>query len=148
MFGTLVERYGYVSEGESFTIGDTNEVWVLEMIGKGKFEKGAVWVAMRIPDGHVSGHANQARIQRFPRDDPENCRYSKDVVSFAVKVGLWDASRPEEEFSFSDVYDPITFSGARQADARVWSFFSKVAEDPEFEKTYESYVLGKNLSAA
>lgn len=123
MFAELVQEYGYVSEGESFTIADPKEVWVLELIGKGKYEKGAVFVAVKIPDGHVSGHANQARIQQFPHNDPENCVYSPDVVSFAAKIGLWDASRPKEEFSFSDTYDPVTFSGARQSDARVWSFF-------------------------
>mmetsp|Transcript_39325 Transcript_39325/g.124828 ORF Transcript_39325/g.124828 Transcript_39325/m.124828 type:complete len:602 (+) Transcript_39325:113-1918(+) len=148
LFGSLTSEYGYVSEGESFTIGDAKEVWLLEMIGKGKYEKGAVWVAVRIPDGHVSGHANQARIQRFPLNDPENCMYSPDVISFAKKIGLWGASRVDAEFSFSDLYDPITFSGARQSDARVWSFFASVAEDPHFEKAYENYVLGRNLTAA
>lgn len=147
-FGELVERYGYVSEGESYTIGDPNEVWVLEMIGKGKFEKGAVWVAVRIPDGHVSGHANQARIQQFPQDAPDECVYSKDVIDFAVKVGLWDSTRARTDFSFSDVYDPITFSGARQSDARVWSFFASIAEDPDFGHKYQNYILGKNVSAA
>ncbi|CAK9025732.1 Probable dipeptidase B [Durusdinium trenchii] len=146
MFDQLVKEYGYVSEGESFTIADAKEagvrqgVWVLEMIGKGKFEKGAVWVAVRIPDGHVSGHANQARIQRFPLHDAENCVFSSDVISFAVKVGLWDAQRPQEEFSFADAYDPISFTGARLSDARVWSFFSSVALDPSFEKSYEKHL--------
>eukprot|EP00933_Yihiella_yeosuensis_P005587 TRINITY_DN110138_c0_g1_i1.p1 TRINITY_DN110138_c0_g1~~TRINITY_DN110138_c0_g1_i1.p1 ORF type:complete len:589 (-),score=131.68 TRINITY_DN110138_c0_g1_i1:52-1818(-) len=148
LFDTLTKEYGYVSEGESFTIGDTKEVWVLELIGKGKFEKGAVWVAVRIPDGHVSGHANQARIQQFPLNDPDNCLYASDVISFAEKVGLWDSSRPKKEFSFSDVYDPITFSGARLSDARVWSFFSSVAEEKDFGKRFEEYVLGKKLSAS
>uniref|UniRef100_A0A7S1L7R2 Dipeptidase n=1 Tax=Alexandrium catenella TaxID=2925 RepID=A0A7S1L7R2_ALECA len=146
-FANLTQKYGYVSEGESFTIADSGETWILEMIGKGKYEKGAVWVAVRVPDGYVSGHANQARIQQFPLDDPENCVYAPDVISFAVKVGLWGKSAPHEQFSFSDVYDPITFSGARQSDARVWSFFSAVAEDAGFEKAYEGYVLGKNLTA-
>jgi len=147
-FHELVTKYGYVSEGESFTIGDPQEVWVLEMIGKGQYEKGAVWVAKRIPDGHVSGHANQARIQDFPLDDPENCVYAPDVISFAEKVGLWDSSRPRSEFSFADVYDPITFSGARMSDARVWSFFSLVAADEDFGGKYTDYVLGKNVTAA
>jgi len=146
-FHELVSEYGYVSEGESFTIADSKEVWILEMIGKGR-EKGAVWVAMRVPDGHVSGHANQARIQHFPLDDPERCVYAPDVISFAEKVGLWDPSRPKEEFSFADVYDPITFFGARHSDARVWSFFSAVAADEEFEGKYADYVLGKNVTAA
>jgi len=147
IFGNLTQMYGYVSEGESFTIADPGEIWILEMISKGKYEKGAVWVAVRVPDGYVAGHANQARIQQFPLDDPENCIYSPDVISFAVKIGLWSGSKPREQFSFSEVYDPITFSGARQGDARVWSFFSAVAEDPGFEKAYEDYVLGWNVSA-
>lgn len=145
MFHNLTTEYGYVSEGESFTIADSTEVWVLELIGKGHYEKGAVWVARRIPKGYVSGHANQARIQTFPQDDPENCVYSPDVISFAAMIGLWDSSRDPKDFSFSDTYDPITFSGARQSDARVWSFFSQVAEDPDFEKHYANYVLGKEL---
>lgn len=146
MFGWLVETYGYASSGESYTIGDSKEVWVLEMIGKGSWGKGAVWVAVRVPDGHVSGHANQARIQQFPLDDPDNCVYSKDVIDFAVQVGLWKEGRPSSEFSFSDTYDPITFSGARQSDARVWTFLSAVAEDKDFGKKYHDYVLGKNGS--
>ncbi|CAJ1404868.1 unnamed protein product [Effrenium voratum] len=148
MFDELVSKYGYVSDGESFTIADTSEVWVMELIGKGRFEKGAVWVAIRIPDGHVSGHANQARIQKFPLRDAENCVYSSDVISFAVKVGLWDSQRPEEEFSFADCYDPISFTGARLSDARVWSFLSSAAADPGFGKTYEEYVLGHNVTAS
>lgn len=147
MFNDLVTEYGYVSSGESFTIADAGEVWVMELIGKGNIENGAVWVAVRIPDGHVSGHANQARIQQFPLDDPDNCKYSKDVISFATKIGLWDASRPSSEFSFAETYDPITFSGARLSDARVWSFFNSVAEDPTFGKNYVNYVLGQNVSA-
>ncbi|CAE7558665.1 pipD [Symbiodinium pilosum] len=148
MFDKLVSEYGYVSDGESFTIADQNEVWVLEMIGKGKFEKGAVWVAVRIPDGHVSGHANQARIQKFPLNDSSTCVYSDDVISFAEKIGLWDSKLKREDFSFADTYDPITFTGARLSDARVWSFLSKVAADRSFEKAYENYVLGHNVSAA
>lgn len=147
MFASLTDQYGYVSTGESFTIGNSTEIWIMELIGKGKFEKGAVWVAVRIPDGHVSGHANQARIQRFDWNDPENCMYSHDVLSFAAKQGLWDASRPKEDFSWADTYDPISFTGARQDDGRVWSFFRDVAEDAGFGKAYESYVLGRNVSA-
>jgi dipeptidase len=152
----LVTTYGYggtlnVTDpggwgtGESFTIADTKEVWHMELIGKGNWSKGAVWVAMRVPDGYIGGHANQARITTFPRDDPKNCLYSDDVVSFAVKAGLYPASGSEDEFSFADAYDPVTWSGARFCDARVWSFFSQVAE-PGFEKRYEDYVTGKDLS--
>jgi dipeptidase len=143
MFATLLDTYGYASSGESFTIGDPKEVWIMEVIGKGKWSKGAVWVAVRVPDGHVSSHANQARIQQFPRDDPDNCVYAKDVVDFAVQAGLWEQGRSSSEFSFSDTYDPITFSGARQSDARAWTFLSAVAEDREFGKKYLDYVLGK-----
>lgn len=88
----------------------------MEVIGKGDGYVGAVWVAQRIPDGYISGHANQARIRKFPRDDPENCKYSKDVVSFAREKGFYNGA--DEDFSFSDVYNPVTFSGARGCD--VW----------------------------
>jgi dipeptidase len=84
IYGELVSQYGYASSGESFSISDANEAWILEMIGKGKTEKGAVWVAMRIPDGYVSGHANHPRITQFPMNDPENCIYSPDVITFAI----------------------------------------------------------------
>lgn len=147
-FEALTQKYGYVSEGESFTIADKTEIWILEMIGKGKYEKGAVWVAVRLPDGHVSGHANQARIQKFPLDDPENCIYSKDVIDFATKVGLWDSSLPKSEFNFAEAYDPITPGSARMSDARVWSFFSDVAKDRGFRVKYNDYVMGRNVSAA
>ncbi len=85
----LVAEYGYYSGGESFSIGDPNEIWVLEMSGKGKGNKGAVWVAVRIPDDCVSAHANQARIQQFPLNDPDNCIYAKDVISFAREKGYF-----------------------------------------------------------
>ncbi len=121
---SLVEKYGYASSGESFSIADPNEVWILEMIGKGKDEKGAVWVAVKVPDGYISGHANQARITTFPLNDPENCLYSKDVISFAVEKGWYDGRN--KDFSFSDVYAPVNFEGARFCDARVWAGFRKV----------------------
>jgi len=124
VMGNLVAEFGYASEGESFSISDPSEVWVMDWIGKGKYEKGAVWVARRIPDGMVSAHANQARITTFPRDDPENCLYSDEVTTFARKIGIYNGS--DEDFSFSDVYNPLTFEGARACEARVWSFFSKV----------------------
>ncbi|HPJ79936.1 MAG TPA: C69 family dipeptidase, partial [Prolixibacteraceae bacterium] len=122
----LVAQYGYASSGESFSVSDKNEAWILEMIGKGKYEKGAVWVALRIPDGMVSGHANQARITTFPfqkqnnwDDSTQEVYHSPDVISFALKQGFY--SGPETAFSFSDVYNPVTFGGARFCDARVWS---------------------------
>lgn len=93
----------------------------------------------------AGGHANQARITTFPLDDKDNCLYSDDVIDFAVEIGLYPEDAPKEAFSFADVYDPLTWSGARHCDARVWSFFSKVAE-PGFEKRYEQYVMGNNLT--
>jgi len=141
----LVAKYGYASEGESFTIADTEEVWVMDFIGKGKYEKGAVWVAHRVPDGHIGGHANQARIRTFAQNDPDNVLFSHDVIDFAKKIGLYPQSASDQDFSFADAYDPLSFAGARQADARVWSFFSKFGP-VGFEKQYEDYVMGKNFS--
>jgi len=140
----LVADYGYASEGESFSIADKNEVWVLEMIGKGNYEKGAVWVARRVPDGHVTAHANQARITTFPRDDPDNCVFSEDVVSFAVAHGFYPKTARPEDFSFSDVYNPLTFTGARACELRVWSFFRSVVGANIMDK-YTDYVAGKDL---
>jgi len=133
----LVEKYGYASEGESFSISDPNEVWIMEMIGKGEGEKGAVWVAQRIPDGYVSGHANQARITSFPMNDQVNCLFAKDVISFAREKGWFDGKNTD--FSFSDIYAPVDFSGARFSDARVFAGFNKVYSGM---KQYEDYVLG------
>jgi len=133
----LVEKYGYASEGESFSISDPNEVWIMEMIGKGEGEKGAVWVAQRIPDGYISGHANQARISTFPMNDQANCMFAKDVISFAREKGWFEGKNAD--FSFSDVYAPVDFSGARFSDARVFAGFNKVYSGM---KQYEEYVLG------
>ncbi len=134
---SLTEKYGYASEGESFSISDPNEVWIMEMIGKGEGEKGSVWVARRVPDGYICGHANQARITTFPMDDPDNCVFAKDVVSFAREKGWFDGKN--KDFSFSDVYAPVDFSGARFSDARVYAGFNKVFSGM---KQYESYVMG------
>lgn len=134
----LVETYGYYSSGESFSIADANEVWIMEMIGKGEGEKGAVWVAQRIPDGYISGHANQARITTFPLNDKENCLYSPDVISFAKAKGWFNG--PDKEFSFSDVYAPLDFGAARFCEARVWSGFNKVAKGMD---VYTDYAMGK-----
>jgi dipeptidase len=109
----------------------------MELIGKGEGEKGAVWVALKIPDGYISGHANQARITTFPKNDPENCLYSHDVISFARKKGWYEGS--DAEFSFSDVYAPVDFGGARFCEARVWSGFNKVASGME---QYVDYAKG------
>jgi dipeptidase len=133
----LVEEFGYYSSGESFSIADPNEVWILELIGKGEGEKGAVWVAVKIPDGYISGHANQARITTFPLNDKENCVYAPDVISFAREKGWYNGD--DKDFSFSDVYAPVDFGAARFCDARVWAGFNKVAEGME---KYSDYAKG------
>ncbi|SFF47027.1 dipeptidase [Sunxiuqinia elliptica] len=133
----LADTYGYYSSGESFSIADPEEVWILEMIGKGEGEKGAVWVAVRVPDGYISGHANQARITTFPLNDTQNCMYSKDVISFAREKGWFDGKN--KEFSFSDVYAPVDFGAARFCEARVWAGFNKVAEGMD---QYTNYAKG------
>lgn len=116
----------------------------MEIIGKGNFSKGAVWVAQKIPDGYVCAHANQARIRKFQRDKPDSVRYASDVVTFAREHGFYDGT--DEDFSFSDVYDPVTFSGARFCEARVFTFFSSVAAPEENIGQYLDYVQGYNLS--
>jgi dipeptidase len=152
---SLVAEYGYYSSGESFSISDPNEVWIMEMIGKGKpeqvkdkkgrisvkYNKGAVWVAIRIPDGYISGHANHARITTFPLNDPENCLYAPDVITFAREKGFFKGE--DKDFSFSDIYAPIDFGGARFCEARVWSGFNKVTKGME---KYLDYIKGENLT--
>ena len=135
----LTATYGYASSGESFSIADSEEAWIMELISKGKYGKGIVWVARRIPDGYVSAHANQARITTFPLNDPENCLYSEDVISFARERGYFSGS--DEEFSFCDAYAPLDFGGMRGCEARVWSFFRSVAEGMD---KYIDYALGVN----
>lgn len=172
----LVADYGYCSEGESFSIADPDEVWILEMIGKRgapvkadlakklkyKYTDGAVWVARRIPDGYVSGHANQARITQFPQEgkfskakgkglhkvisslhmdyvyEPEvECVYSADVITYARACGWFDGQNAD--FSFCDTYAPLTFSGLRGCDARVYAMFNRVASGMQ---RYEKYAMG------
>ena len=144
----LVEKYGYASGGESFSISDANEAWIMEIIGKGKYEKGAVWVARLIPDGYVSGHANQARITSFPfqksnnwNDRQQSVYHSPDVISFAHAHGFYKGK--DADFSFSDVYNPLNFGGARFCDARVWSFFRKVNQSIRDNPEYTRYAMGK-----
>lgn len=123
---SLVNTYGYYSSGESFSIGDPEEVWIMELIGKGGKEKGAVWVARRVPDGYIAAHANQARIHQFPLDDKTGSTlYSPDVISFAREMGYFDGK--DEDFSFSMAYCPPDFGSLRGCDARVWSYFNRFA---------------------
>lgn len=137
----LVEKYGYRSSGESFTIADPEEVWVLEMIGKGPDYKGAVWVAVRIPDNCISAHANQARIRQFPLNDPENCVYSPDVITFARQQGYYNGTN--KDFSFADTYAPLDFMALRACETRVWSFFRKFRTDMD---AYLPYLQGKTFN--
>ncbi|HEY3358694.1 MAG TPA: C69 family dipeptidase [Polyangia bacterium] len=123
----LAVRHGYNSEGESFSVADPREAWILEMIGKGPTEKGVVWVARKIPDGYVAGHANQARIRQFPRNDPQNTLYAKDVVDFARKRGWFKGK--DADFSFADTYAPLTWDALRACESRVWSMFRRVNAD-------------------
>lgn len=126
----LVAKYGYYSSGESMSISDPNEAWFFEMIGKGPTNKGAVWVARRVPDGYISGHANAARIRQFPLNDPENTMYSPDVISFAREQGWFDGK--DEDFSFADTYNPLDFGAVRFCDARVWCMFGRAAPSQKF----------------
>ena len=118
----LANTYGYPSSGETFSIADTEEAWIMDLVGKGADDKGIVWVARRIPDGYICAHANQARITTFPLDDPESCLYAPDVISFAREKGWFDGE--DAEFSFRDAYNPLNFGGARGCEARAWSAFN------------------------
>ena len=165
----LVAKYGYASEGESFSIADPNEVWIFELIGKGmdiqktkkgliNKNKGAVWVARQIPDGYVCAHANQARITTFPwNDDPTSISseqidrifdkkittvYAADVMDFARKKGYINDKVNKSNFSFSDTYAPVDFVGARACEIRVWAFFNEVADDMN---QYWNYAKGVDI---
>ena len=118
----LANTYGYHSSGESFSLADKDEVWVMDLIGKGPNNKGIVWVARRVPDGYICAHANQARISTFPQNDPENCIYAPDVISFAREQGYFEGE--DKDFSFCDAYAPLDFSGMRGCEARAWSAFN------------------------
>jgi dipeptidase len=156
-FSQLLTDYGYASSGESFSIGDANEAWILELVGRGQGKKGSVWVARRIPDGYISGHANHPRITTFPLADgvksitskqfdkinnPEvETVYAYDVIDVARSYGWFKGE--DKDFSFSDTYAPLDFSGARFCEARVWSGFNMVSREMS---NYLDYAMGENLS--
>ena len=137
----LVAEYGYASSGETFSIADPNEVWLMELIGKGKVEKGAVWVATRIPDDCIAAHANQARFTTINFKDKENWMWSKDVVKFARKQGYYTGKK-DEDFNFQEAYAPYDFSGLYVCEARVWSFFRKFSGDMD---KYFDFASGKTF---
>jgi dipeptidase len=137
----LVAQHGYRSTGESFSIADPEEAWLLEMIGPGEGGEGAIWVARRVPDGYISCHANKARIGEFPLDDPENCLYSDNVISFAVERGYYDPDSGEP-FRFNDAYCPPTLESRRYCSARVWSVFRRAAPSQGFSPDYHRGVEG------
>lgn len=139
---SLVEKYGYNSEGETFSICDPNEAWIMEMQGTGAGSKGVVWVAMRIPDDAICAHANQSRIGKFNMKDKKNVLYSKNVISYARKMGWFNGK--DSEFSWKNTYAFPDFSGRRFCDARVWSFFYHYADD--FDR-YLPWALGKDKDA-
>jgi dipeptidase len=137
----LVEKYGYRSTGESISIGDKNEAWLMEIIGPGPGGTGANWVAVRIPDGYMSCTANRARIGTFPLDDPDNCMYSKDVISFAVEKGYY-APDSGKAFSYRDAYCPPTPQRLLYTATRVWSIFRRAAPSKRFSSDYHRGVAG------
>ncbi|MBN2561335.1 MAG: C69 family dipeptidase [Phycisphaerae bacterium] len=137
----LVAEHGYQSTGESISIADTQEAWILEIIGPGPGGKGAEWVALRIPDGYISCHANKARIGEFPLNDPDNCLYSENVISFAIEKGYYDPGSGEP-FRFCEAYCPATPKNQRYADGRVWSFFRRAAPSSKLSADYFRAVEG------
>jgi len=137
----LVARYGYRSTGESISIADPQEAWILEIIGPGPGGEGAHWVARRVPEGYISCHANKARIGEFPLDDPDNCLYSDQVISFATERGYYDP-KSGGPFSFCEAYCPATPRNRRYADTRVWSVFRRAAPSRGFSPAYHRAVDG------
>ena len=139
---TLAQTYGFCSEGETFTICDPNEAWIMEMQGKGPGSKSVVWVAQRIPDNAICAHANQSRIGKFNMNDKYNVMYAKDVIKFARAKGWFTGN--DKDFSWKQVYATPNFEGRRFCDARVWAFFNR------FKKGFERYLpwaLGKDKDA-
>ena len=140
---SLANEYGYASEGETFSIIDPHEAWIMDLIGKGPGNRGIVWVARRIPDGYISGHANQSRITRFPLDDPETL-YAPDVISFAREKGYF--SGEDAEFSYREAYCPIDFGEIRGCDARVWSMFRLLGGSGFDADRYLTYAMGYDVT--
>ncbi|MCD8184902.1 MAG: C69 family dipeptidase, partial [Rikenellaceae bacterium] len=146
VMGDLVAEYGYCSSGESFSIADHQEVWYMEMIGKGvkmvdgkNVNKGAVWMAVRVPDGYMTAHANQARLRGITKNDPDNCLYSPDVISFAREMGYFSGT--DEEFVFCNAYNPYDFGGLRACEARVWAAFNMYSDEMD---QYLDFAMGYN----
>ncbi|NOY51672.1 MAG: dipeptidase [Chlorobi bacterium] len=137
---SLADTYGYGSEGETFSLADPREAWLLEMIGTGG-KGGAVWVARRVPDGYITAHANHSRIGRVPTDDPENCLYSDNYKQFAIDAGIFN---PNEgvDFRFNDVYDPPSTAHLKYTETRVWSIFRRAAPSQEFSSAYNRNLKG------
>lgn len=144
----LCESHGYASSMEGFSISDGDESWYMELIGKGDFGKGLLYVALKVPDGHFVANANQARITSFlPCTDESTCLMAPDVTSFAIARGLWNSSATDPAFSFSDVYDPLTPTGARFCEARVWYIYRMLAHPDDFDADYYlPYAQGFNLT--
>lgn len=140
VIGELTSEYGYYSTGESFSIADPNEVWIMDMHPKGVGNKGIVWVARRIPDGYVAAHANQSRIRKIIKNDPENCLYSDDVISFAKSEGI--AKEHNGEFSYADTYNPLDPGGVLYCEGRVWRFYDLAAPSQDLSEDYWRAVEG------
>jgi dipeptidase len=136
----LVEEYGYASTGESFSIADPNEAWILEMIGKGKGQKGALWVAVKLPDGTISSHANQARIRELSQYDPKSILIHKDTIAFAKAKGWFKGE--DKDFSFVDAYCPVSFGSLRGCEGRVWSVFNRACPSQKISMDYVKAVPG------